>query len=213
MIDREDVKRIEDNARDRFEKRLDDEGAKPEALGWDAESSMRTRFSAATNLFDFSDTSVLDVGCGFGDFLGYLEDAGQAPEKYVGVDISDEILGVARDRYPSGRFEKRNVLLDPYEAKTFDITVEFGVLNYEFPSVTNEAYLRHFLQTVAKCSDAVLLNILSDYRNGDWEYEEDVHYYSPEKVFSCAQELSRDVVLQHSFEPIPQKEFNILIDL
>jgi hypothetical protein len=59
--------------------------------------------------------------------------------------------------------------------------------------------------------DATLINCLSDYREGDWEWEEFVYYYSPDTVFGYAQELTRDVVLKHDFEPIPQKEFHLLL--
>jgi len=163
------------------------------------------------DMSDFSDVRILDVGCGFGGFLGHLQDEDIEPAQYVGIDISDRILDEARDRYPGSRFERRNLMVEPFEDESFDIAVEFGVPNYDLERVSNQAYLRRYLKHAYDCSDAVLVNCLSDYRDGDWEYEEFVHYYSPEKVFGYAQELSRDVVLKHDFEPIPQKEFNLLV--
>lgn len=211
MIQREQIRQVEENARARFEDRLEEEGRNPRALGWDTEESMHTRFRAATEIYDFTDTHVLDVGCGFGDFLGFLESIGQPPASYVGTDISDAILDIAREKHPDAMFDNRNVLIDPYADREFDVIVEFGVLNYNLDNMSNKAYFRHFLQQAYQQSDAVLLNALSRHREGDWDYEESVHYYDPGTVFGYAQELSHDVILQHDFDPIPQKEFNLLV--
>jgi ubiquinone/menaquinone biosynthesis C-methylase UbiE len=204
------LRKIEQDARVRFEKRLSEaEGAR--RLGWDLEDSMWTRFRAATDLYDFSGARVLDVGCGFGDFYTFLQERGQSPAEYYGVDISDEILAIAEDNNPEGTYENRNVLVDPFEDGRFDVVVEFGLLNYSLEKVSNEAYLREFMRTCYGFGDAVIVNCLSSYREGDWEYEEFVHYYDPEKAFGFAQELTRNIVLKHDFEPIPQKEFLLLL--
>lgn len=213
MIDKEKLRQIEQNAEERFDERIKEQGRSARGLGWDEKSSMLTRFEAATEMYDFTNKRVLDVGCGFGDFFGFLQDRECEPAEYYGVDVAKRALDIAREEHPDTvcRFERRNPLLDPFKDEQFDITVEFGILNFNFEGLSNERYIRHYMGTCYGFSDAVLVNGLSNYREGDWEYEEFVHYYSPEKVFGYAQELSRDVVLKHDFEPIPQKEFHLLV--
>ena len=212
MLDDDQVRTIEQNARERFDQRVSDEGRSARALGWDSKSSMRTRFEAATEMYDFSDERVLDVGCGFGDFYDFLIEVDQEPATYHGVDISPRVLKIARNEHDDeATFEQRNVLLEPFDGNRFDIAVEFGLLNFDFEDANNEQYARRFMRDCYTQSDAVLLNCLSSYREGDWEFEEFVYYYDPEKIFGYAQELTRDIVLKHDFEPIPQKEFNLLL--
>jgi SAM-dependent methyltransferase len=213
MIAEEKLLAVEHNARERFNEQVAEEGQTARGLGWDHRSSMRTRFEAATTMYDFTDKRVLDVGCGFGDFYDYLVEQDQQPAEYYGVEISERVLEIAREEHASQHctFERRNVLVTPFEGEQFDIAVEFGILNYNFDNVDNNRYARLFMDRCYGFSDAVLINCLSSYREGEWEYEEFVHYYDPEKLFGFAQELSRDVTLHHDFPPIPQKEFNLLL--
>ena len=47
--------------------------------------------------------SIVDIGCGTGLVLEYLD---IAPEHYVGIDVSDKMLEVARRKFPDHRFVK-----------------------------------------------------------------------------------------------------------
>jgi len=214
MATDEDFRRIAEEARERFEERIETADSDARALGWDSKESMEIRFEAAAGMYDFSGASVLDVGCGFGDFYDFLEERGDEPSEYYGIDISDEILDIAREKIagPRTNFEKRNIFTDPFEDETFDVAVEFGLLNYNFERISNAEYMRAYMRRTYDVCDATLLNCLSDYREGDWEWEPFVYYYSPEKAFGYAQEFTRDVTLKHDFEPIPQKEFNLLLE-
>lgn len=211
MATEEDFRKIAEDAKERFEERLEEADTDATSLGWDSRESMETRFEVATEMYDFSDKSVLDVGCGFGDFYKFLKDHGQEPAEYYGIDISGEILDIAKDRHPKATFEQRNIFVDPFEDRVFDIAVEFGMLNYNLDRISNGEYIRDYMRRTYDICDATLINCLSDYREGEWEWEKFVYYYSPEKVFGYGQELTRDVVLKHDFEPIPQKEFHLLL--
>ncbi|MDL0120426.1 hypothetical protein PNQ29_11920 [Halobacterium salinarum] len=85
-----------------------------------------------------------------------------------------------------------------------------GTLGHNLDAIDNEAYIRRFMRTCFACSDTVVLNALSQYRAGDWPYEDFVYYYYPGKVFGYAQELMQNVRVRHDIEPIPQKEFLLL---
>lgn len=211
----EQLETLETAVREQYRDRIDEKGTTPEGLFWDSEESMRTRFGVAAEAVDFEGANVLDVGCGFGDLYGYLQENGHTPSTYHGIDVSEVVLAEARDRYsdaPGVSFERRNILRTPYDAEQFDVATVFGAMWNNLESIDNEAYIRRFMRTCFACADTVVINALSRYRQGGWPYEEFVYYYDPKTVFGYAQELTRNVTLHHDFEPIPQKEFLLVLN-
>lgn len=206
---------LEADLREQYRNRIDEKGTTPEGLFWDSQESMQTRFNAAVEFAEFEGQDILDVGCGFGDFYDHLLDTGVEPASYHGIDVSEVVLEEANSRYSDSldvSFERRNILREPYDSGQFDIAVVFGALGHNLESVDNETYIRRFLRTCYVCANTVVMNGLSQYREGEWPYEEFVYYYDPAKVFAYAQELTRNVRLRHDFEPIPQKEFLISLE-
>jgi ubiquinone/menaquinone biosynthesis C-methylase UbiE len=55
-------------------------------LGFRTKSSQEKRFEALLALGDFAGRRVLDVGCGFGDFLAFLVERDIHP-LYSGLDV------------------------------------------------------------------------------------------------------------------------------
>jgi len=206
---------LEADIQAQYRDRIEEKGTTPEGLFWDSIESMRTRFDAALELTEFKDIDVIDVGCGFGDFYGHLRERDIAPANYHGIDVSEVVLDEAQSRYgdeTSVSFEQRNILRDPYADRDFDVAVVFGALGHNLEAIDNEAYIRRFMRTCFACAETVVLNALSQYRAGDWPFEEFMYYYDPGKVFGYAQELTRNVHLRHDIEPIPQKEFLLLLE-
>lgn len=63
---------------------------------------------------------VLDYGCGVGVLAGCC-----LPQAYVGVDIDEESLSLAKQQYPRYRFEK-----EIPEGETFDTVVALAVIEH-----------------------------------------------------------------------------------
>ena len=74
-------------------------------LGFGNRSSQEKRFEALLGLGDFDGSRVLDVGCGFGDFLAFLLERGIEPV-YTGLDICEPMIERCNDRFGAseGRF-------------------------------------------------------------------------------------------------------------
>ncbi|MCX7678198.1 MAG: methyltransferase domain-containing protein [Spirochaetes bacterium] len=72
--------------------------------------------------------TLLDLGCGSGEHCFELYRRGF---RCTGIDISDQMLKIARERFPSTcTFLKFNILQLPF-AKEFDIAISlFGTMNY-----------------------------------------------------------------------------------
>ena len=65
---------------------------------------------------------VLDVGCGAGVFLSLCAALGAEPH---GIDASEELLALARDRVPEADLRRGDMQFLPYEDDQFDLVTGF----------------------------------------------------------------------------------------
>ena len=78
-------------------------GVTSKALRWRSHSSQEIVLENTISDIDFEGKSVLDVGCGFGDILPYIEQKTNKFE-YLGIDITPEFISEARKKYPGYAF-------------------------------------------------------------------------------------------------------------
>jgi demethylmenaquinone methyltransferase / 2-methoxy-6-polyprenyl-1,4-benzoquinol methylase len=75
--------------------------------------------------------SALDVACGTGDLAVELQRRVGQGGRVVGLDFSERMLELAREKAPGIRFEPGNALELPYGDSEFDaVTVGFGARNF-----------------------------------------------------------------------------------
>jgi ubiquinone/menaquinone biosynthesis C-methylase UbiE len=72
-------------------------------------------------------SAILDVGCGTGTTDRHL--ANQVKELH-GVDISNEMLAIARESVPTARFQCYDGKTLPFPARSFDVVVAICVLHH-----------------------------------------------------------------------------------
>jgi SAM-dependent methyltransferase len=66
---------------------------------------------------------VLDIGCGTGVFLRLVAERGAVP---FGLDASEALLEIARERVPEADLRLGDMELLPYEDETFDLVTGFN---------------------------------------------------------------------------------------
>jgi trans-aconitate methyltransferase len=96
-----------------------------EALGWRAESSQIKRFEVIATVGDLTGSTLLDIGCGYGDLKGYLDQI-YSDFTYIGIDQMPEFISEAKRRY--GDYP------DTYFYQTDFTTVEFPIVDYVIAS-------------------------------------------------------------------------------
>lgn len=190
-----------------YDERFLKKGEVLESVGWGSCESQHLRFEVLLRNINFDGKKILDVGCGFGDLIPFLESINPNFE-YVGIDISLELLKVAKDRYknkPNISFYEGDILsVDQYKLEGIDISVLSGTLTYKISD--NIAYAQQVLNKMYEVSKtAAASNFMSSYA----DYKNDKNYhFSPEELFSYSKSLFGKVVLFHDY---PLHEFTIQI--
>jgi len=167
-------------------------GENPKALGW-LKGNQSIRFQIISQIGKMDNSSLLDVGCGFGDLFGFLKYR-KIKVRYNGVDINSEFLKIAKKRYPNVKFELRDIHKKKFLRK-FDWVVATGITNY----ATNYQHLKDILKEMFRiCKKGVVMDFISNYV--DYK-DKDIFYTSPEKILKFAKSLTRRVTIRHDYMP------------
>jgi SAM-dependent methyltransferase len=66
------------------------------SLLWASPATQRARFCAIAEMVNMKGKIVLDVGCGRADLLRYLNERGESPGQYIGIEAVAELASSAR---------------------------------------------------------------------------------------------------------------------
>ena len=190
-MDPKDRERI----RRRYDERFAQYGADPRTLASGPESRHTVRFSVLRDLGIHAGASVLDIGCGFGDFYQWLRSQG-IDVQYTGVDINPTLIDVAGRRHAQARFLVRDLQDEPL-AERFDYVVSSSAFNVRLEAIDNYAFVADMLaRAYTMATHGVAIDFLSSYVDftGD-----DVFHYAPERVFALAKRLTKRVCLRHDY--------------
>ena len=85
-------------------------GISAEGVAWDSERTQKRRFSAIKScLGDLKNVTLVDAGCGFGDFYLYLKEKNNLPKTYTGLDLCEPMVKEAQVR-TGGKIIQRDIL-------------------------------------------------------------------------------------------------------
>jgi len=179
----------------RYEERLEKYGVSVKAMGWRDREQQYMRFAILSEIGNQSNRSILDIGCGFGDFYEFLKQKGLHVQ-YTGYDISSKLIDIAQKGHPEATFIVEDIL-EESSVNKFDYIVSSGVLNAKLSD--NEGFLKRMITRCFElCNIGVAINMMSNYV--DYK-DEGLYYYSPEKVFTFCKTLTRRVIMRHDYMP------------
>lgn len=135
---------------------------------WSSREAQQLRFDVMIDLAGFDGKSVLDAGCGTGDFAQRLIDRGVRVCRYVGVDAVEGFIVAARSRnLPHCEFIVGDMLADASIMRGVhpDFVCVSGTLN-----TMDEESARRLVQTAFEhAAHGVVFNFLSNRPDEQWE--------------------------------------------
>ena len=182
-----------------FESRLRRFGHSYAALGWVSLENQQRRFDTLAGVDSLDGASVLDVGCGLGDFCGYLAQRVGGFD-YTGLDLSAPMIQRASERHPSARFIQGDILSFRTDRR-FDYVVASGVYNLE--TLDNEPVMREILRAMfslcTKGAAATMTGRRGAALRGVEEVPGSVHEFDPEAMKAFCLTLTPSVVLREDY--------------
>ncbi len=187
-----------------YNERYKEFGRDIRTVGWGKAEDQRLRFDVLFRGLDPRGAMILDVGCGLGDLIPYLEARVGKDFTYVGIDIAEKLVADAEAKFggPGRRFFVGDIF--SVQGLSPDISILSGALSFRTEGI--EQYAFNTLSRMFELSKtAASLNFMSKY--ADFEAEKNQHY-QPETVFGWAKSLTRRVNLIHDY---PLYEFTVQI--
>src|SRR5262245_61906308 len=103
-----------------YSHRLLEHGRDVRTLNWGSRTSQEKRFEVIAEVGIEGGMSVLDVGCGLGDFQAWSRSRGLELD-YHGIDVTEGMIGVCRDRFPECEFATGDIVTwNPNAEATYD---------------------------------------------------------------------------------------------
>ncbi|HIE01330.1 MAG TPA: class I SAM-dependent methyltransferase [Thiotrichaceae bacterium] len=202
---KESVKKVYDATFEQF-------GRDARALHWHNTDSQQLRYEVLTRRIDFQNKSVMDIGCGFGDFRIYLEAHGIHTQEYLGLEINDNFVNGAKEKLAGlsnvtiRQFDLKNIesLTDHY-----DVTVMVGVFHHcgvQAPEIYDLLY--RTIDHLRLISNEVAIMLTSN--QSTWPKNDSYVYLDPVIILSTVlSKYPESVLLDHSYF---SKEFLLLVN-
>lgn len=207
----DEVRRAIGGVRDLYTNNLAEHGVSSRSVGWPQADAQTLRFEKLAQVIDLTapdvPVSVNDWGCGYGAMFAFLDARpGVELQRYVGYDVSSEMLDAAREHVPDPRAQW---VLGSDVDQVADYSFVSGTFNVRLQASDASwgEYVRAVLRRLHEHSRrGFAFNLLTSYV--DWR-KDDLFYADPGEFFAfCKAELSRFVTLLHDY---PLYEWTMLV--
>ncbi|MBT3181173.1 MAG: class I SAM-dependent methyltransferase [Deltaproteobacteria bacterium] len=163
-------------------------GSNARRLAWDSTYNQYMRFEVLRKNVDLNGMSLLDVGCGFGDLLDYLN-KNEVSVNYTGVDILPRMILIARNMHPKSEFHNIDIFNSDDLMEKYDVAYASGTFNLDMGN--NDDFIRRVIDIFYKKTNQTFsFNLLHERFKDKEKY---YYYTSPEKIMGLLGDYNCDV--------------------
>jgi SAM-dependent methyltransferase len=111
-----------------YQNKVEQHGISYKSLNWGSKQSQELRFNVLQKIGELNSGSLLDFGCGTGDFLQWLINK-QLNLDYTGIDITQGMIDICKTRFPNYNFLCKNIFDEELKLR-YDYILMSGVFTY-----------------------------------------------------------------------------------
>jgi SAM-dependent methyltransferase len=164
-------------------------------VGWGSKKTQNIRFENIYKYFKKENFSVLDVGCGLGDFYDFLKKK-KIKFKYTGIDINKDFINLCKKKYKKTSFIKSHFLDYKIKSKPTYIIIS-GSLNLpvdDYGFVFLKIIKKMFIFSKDKC----IFNLLVSSSKKIYKYNA---YANMNKLPKLIDAISKFYIIDKSYLP------------
>lgn len=177
-----------------YNKSIAEHGDTALGMQYDNEEIIPIRYYVHQQIGIVPGRSVLDVGCGYGDFYGYLRSVGIDAD-YTGYDINEQMIEIARRWYPEAQFHVTDIEEEDTEEE-FDYVVACGLLNNKTPD-----HIKWVTGMLFKMYELATIGVAVDFKSTHFHcMTEGAFYANPAEMLQHVMHyITKRVVLRHDY--------------
>ena len=195
-----------------YEEHLNQFGSSAQGVGWKNVEAQLVRFEQLAKVFRHGQGfSINDLGCGVGDFVGFLDNSTEEI-MYRGYDVMPEMIAKAKAKYGETGTKVSFIHIEHAgQMQVADYTIASGIFNIRFET-DDDSWLKYILETLTimneKSLNGFAFNILTGYSDKEFMKPE-LYYADPAFLFDfCKRNFSKNVALLHDYN---QFDFTMII--
>jgi cyclopropane fatty-acyl-phospholipid synthase-like methyltransferase len=161
-------------------------------LGWSTKESQFQRFSLLTEIGIKDGDTVLDVGCGFGDYKNFLISKNRKV-CYEGIDLNSDFIKICKQNHPDVIFRCCDIFT---VTQKYDWMIASGIFSFDGEEWESRAF--SILETMLKKTNkGIATNFLSSLSNIGIPINKKIH---PSWIIdNFILKLTKKFVLRHDY--------------
>lgn len=171
-----------------YSKAFKEHGVSAKGVHWNSKKSQYKRFEVLIDFIkkDIKESSLIDIGCGFGDLLLYLKEENLIPKKdYLGVDCEEFMINIAQKRFKDELFYQCNILNE------FIPKADYLVCSGAFNILDANDFLLAIERCFKSCKKAFVFNYLLQ--------EESIHKLPQETILRYLKTLTKKIKINTNY--------------